>query len=57
MKRIGILTPAQYQELRLSDLFNDPYIARAFRRGEEGEPLPLPMPVRPPEPEMGEMVA
>ena len=50
------LTPGQFQELRLSDLFNDPFIARAFRRGDDWEALPVPMPVRPIEPEMGELM-
>lgn len=49
------LTPADYQELRLSDLFSDPRLSRAFRRGEDGEPLPVPMPVRPIEPECGNL--
>ena len=49
------LTPALFQELRLSDLFSDPRLSRAFRRGEDGEPLPVPMPVRPIEPECGNL--
>ncbi|NPD15802.1 hypothetical protein HOY34_11375 [Xinfangfangia sp. D13-10-4-6] len=47
------LTPALFQELRLSDMFSDPRLSRAFRRGEDGEPLAIPMPVRPIEPEFG----
>lgn len=50
------LTPALFQELRLSDMFADPRLAHAFRRGEDGEPLPVLMPVRPLEPEMGELM-
>ena len=49
------LTAALFQELRLSDMFSDPRLSRAFRRGEDGEPLPVPMPVRPIEPEFGSM--
>lgn len=47
------LTAALFQELRLSDMFSDPRLSRAFRRGEDGEALP--MPVRPIEPEFGSM--
>ena len=51
------LTPSEYQELRLSDMFSDPRLSRAFRRGEDGEPMMAPWPVRPIEPQLGEFLA
>lgn len=47
-KAVYTLRLAENQEhLRISDLFRDPRLAAIFRRGEEGDGLLMPAPVKP----------